>query len=86
MTPPAFVRIRDLTKSYGAARVLDGISLDIREGETRCIIGPSGSGKSTLLRCINALTDFDGGALVRFDDGLLWWLDEYHVLTYERIL
>ena len=29
---------------------------------------------------------FDAGALVRFDDGLLWWLDEYHVLTYERIL
>lgn len=29
---------------------------------------------------------FDAGALVRFDDGLLWWLDEYRVLTYERIL
>ena len=29
---------------------------------------------------------FDSGALVRFDDGLLWWLDEYRVLTYERIL
>ena len=29
---------------------------------------------------------FDSGALVRFDDGLLWWHVEYHVLTYERIL
>ncbi len=64
MTSPAFIRIRDLTKSYGANRVLDGITLDIREGETRCIIGPSGSGKSTLLRCLNALTGFDSGALV----------------------
>lgn len=45
MTSPAFVRIRNLTKSYGANRVLDGIDLDIREGETRCIIGPSGSGR-----------------------------------------
>jgi len=64
VTSPAFVRIRNLTKNYGPNRVLDGIDLDIREGETRCIIGPSGSGKSTLLRCINALTGFDGGALV----------------------
>ncbi|MDC9826246.1 amino acid ABC transporter ATP-binding protein [Devosia sp. ZB163] len=64
MTSPAFIRIRDLTKSYGSNRVLDAITLDIREGETRCIIGPSGSGKSTLLRCLNALTGFDSGALV----------------------
>lgn len=74
-TPPALIRIRNLTKYFGANRVLDDVSLDIGQGEVRCIIGPSGSGKSTLLRCLNALTDFDGGALV---------LDETRVGYAER--
>jgi polar amino acid transport system ATP-binding protein len=61
---PALIRVRNLVKLYGDNRVLDGVSLDIKQGETRCIIGPSGSGKSTLLRCLNALTGFDSGAIV----------------------
>lgn len=60
----ALIRVRNVTKAYGANRVLDGVNLDVRQGEVRCIIGPSGSGKSTLLRCLNALTDFDSGAVV----------------------
>ncbi len=72
---PALIRVRGLTKSYGANRVLDGVSLDVRQGEVRCIIGPSGSGKSTLLRCLNALTEFDSGAVV---------LDETRVGYSER--
>ncbi len=61
---PAIVRVRDLRKHYGSTRVLDGVSLDVHRGEVLCVIGPSGSGKSTLLRCLNALTPFDGGAIV----------------------
>lgn len=61
---PALIRVRRLGKSFGAHRVLDGVDLDVRAGEVRCIIGPSGSGKSTLLRCLNALADFDEGAIV----------------------
>ncbi len=61
---PALIRVRNVSKNYGANRVLDGVNLDVRQGEVRCIIGPSGSGKSTLLRCLNALTDFDSGAVV----------------------
>lgn len=64
IAPPALVRIRALSKSYGQNRILDTVSLDIHAGEVRCLIGPSGSGKSTLLRCINALTEFDEGAVV----------------------
>jgi polar amino acid transport system ATP-binding protein len=63
-TDGIFLRIRDLTKRYGKSTVLDGVSLNVSAGETRCIIGASGSGKSSLLRCINALNDFDSGTIV----------------------
>ncbi len=50
----ALIRVRSVSKFYGGAKVLDEVSMDVRSGEVRCIIGPSGSGKSTLLRCLNA--------------------------------
>jgi polar amino acid transport system ATP-binding protein len=58
------IRLRDVRKTFGAATVLDGISMDVRKGEVICIIGPSGAGKSTLLRCINALVPVDSGSIV----------------------
>jgi polar amino acid transport system ATP-binding protein len=58
------VSVRDVHKSFGDVEVLKGVSLDVRTGETICIIGPSGSGKSTLLRCINALVDVDAGSIL----------------------
>ena len=41
--------------SFGAARVLDGIDLELRRGEFVCVVGPSGSGKTTLLRLLSGL-------------------------------
>jgi polar amino acid transport system ATP-binding protein len=55
------VRVRGLRKSFGSHRVLDGIDLDVREGEVTVLLGPSGSGKSTLLRCVNHLEKPDSG-------------------------
>jgi polar amino acid transport system ATP-binding protein len=55
------VRVRGLRKSFGQHRVLDGIDLDVHEGEVTVMLGPSGSGKSTLLRCINHLEKPDAG-------------------------
>jgi polar amino acid transport system ATP-binding protein len=55
------IAIRDLSKSFGSNLVLDGISLDVAQGEVVCVIGASGSGKSTLLRCINGLETYDAG-------------------------
>jgi len=63
VTPPgdAVVEIRGLRKSFGTLEVLRGIDLSVRRHEVVSIIGPSGSGKSTLLRCVNRLTEPDGG-------------------------
>jgi polar amino acid transport system ATP-binding protein len=49
------IRAVGLVKRYGDHTVLDGVDLEISEGEVVCVIGPSGSGKSTLLRCLNLL-------------------------------
>ncbi|WP_169811794.1 amino acid ABC transporter ATP-binding protein [Nocardia sienata] len=57
------VRADRVCKSFGALRVLEGISLDVRHGQVMCLIGPSGSGKSTFLRCINHLEQVDAGRL-----------------------
>ncbi len=57
------VSLRDVRKSFGSLLVLDGVSLDVAQGEVACIIGPSGSGKSTILRCINALVPIDSGSI-----------------------
>lgn len=48
--------IKDLHKEYGrATKALQGINLEIKQGQFVVLLGPSGAGKSTLLRCINGL-------------------------------
>lgn len=59
-----FVRIDDLTKSYGLTRALDHCSLGFPDGQFTAIIGRSGSGKSTLLKMIAALEKPDSGTVV----------------------
>ena len=49
------IKIQNLHKSFGNNPVLQGIDLEISQGEVVVIIGLSGSGKSTLLRCLNYL-------------------------------
>ncbi|WP_022666318.1 amino acid ABC transporter ATP-binding protein [Desulfospira joergensenii] len=55
------IQVKNISKSFGQTRVLDGISLSIDKGEILAIIGPSGSGKSTLIRCLNGLEKVDSG-------------------------
>ena len=57
------LQIKNLRKTYDGQVVLDGIDLDVRQGEVIVIVGPSGCGKSTLLRCINALEEIQGGSI-----------------------
>ncbi len=57
------IAIRGLTKVFGDKVVLDGIDLDIGEGESMLVIGGSGSGKSVLLKCILGLLHPDAGSI-----------------------
>ncbi len=57
------IQVADLQKYFGAKKVLNGITCDIKENEVVCVIGPSGSGKSTFLRCLNALESAQGGTI-----------------------
>ena len=61
------IRIWEVRKSFGARVVLDGVTLEVGEGETVAIIGFSGSGKSVLLKTIVGLLKPDSGAV--FVDG-----------------
>jgi putative spermidine/putrescine transport system ATP-binding protein len=61
------IAVRDLVKSYGATRVLDAVSLDVRAGEFMTLLGPSGSGKTTLLMAIAGFVGPESGS-IRFGD------------------
>jgi multiple sugar transport system ATP-binding protein len=55
------VQIRDVRKAFGATSVLEGVSVDIADGEFVVLVGPSGCGKSTLLRMVAGLETITSG-------------------------
>ncbi|OAF14984.1 ABC transporter [Bradyrhizobium centrolobii] len=61
------IRIENLTRTFGAVRAVDDISLVIEHGELFTLLGPSGCGKTTLLRMIAGFVDVESGS-ISFND------------------
>lgn len=59
----ANVTIDNVIKRYGAAQVMHGVSVDIKDGEFVVLVGPSGCGKSTLLRMLAGLEEISEGTI-----------------------
>ena len=59
----AAVSIVDVVKHFGALKALDGVSLEIAEGEFFGLLGPNGAGKTTLISTLAGLVRADSGRL-----------------------
>jgi len=64
VTARAKIEVRDLSVYHSDRKVLDGVSMDVLEGEILAVIGPAGAGKTTLLQCINRMSDMVPGMRV----------------------
>ena len=58
------ISLQALTKLYGDKRAVDGVDLEVADGEVCVLIGPSGSGKTTLLRMVNRLVKPSSGRVL----------------------
>ena len=61
MTQRTAVEVEGLVKRYGSTAVVDGVTFDIREGETFALLGPNGAGKSTTIEILEGYRDRSGG-------------------------
>ena len=59
----AAVSVRQVAKAFGSVQALDGVSLEIAEGEFFGLLGPNGAGKTTLISCLAGLVRPDSGAI-----------------------
>ncbi len=57
------INIKNLKKSFGSLKVLDGVNLNIKLGENLAVLGKSGSGKSVLIKIISGLLKPDEGTV-----------------------
>lgn len=74
----ALIEIRNLAKSFGSVKAVDGVDLDIHAGEFLTLLGPSGSGKTTVLRMIAGFETPDSGSIT------LNGVDITYLPPYER--
>jgi branched-chain amino acid transport system ATP-binding protein len=61
--------VEGVEAGYGAVRVLHGVSMEVREGETVALLGTNGNGKSTLIKCIMGMVRPQAGSIVLETDG-----------------
>jgi len=76
----SLLTVGDLDAGYGDLQVLDGIDLDVNDGEYVAIVGPNGAGKSTVMKSVFGLTDHMGGD-IRFGDEEISGLRPDQIIT-----
>lgn len=64
MSASPYVQLLDLAKHFGNVKALDGLTLDIAQGELVALLGPSGCGKTTALRSLAGLQELDRGQII----------------------
>jgi branched-chain amino acid transport system ATP-binding protein len=76
----ALLEVRGLVKRFGGLNAVDGVDLDVNEGEILSVIGPNGAGKTTLFNVVTGLYVADGGS-IHFDGHNLVGLQPHHICT-----
>src|ERR1700744_808438 len=73
------VSVENVSKNYGSLKAVDGLSLELRRGETVALLGPNGAGKSTSLDMLLALRKPTGGTIRMFGE------DPYHAVKSGQV-
>ncbi|RZI47761.1 amino acid ABC transporter ATP-binding protein [Rickettsiales endosymbiont of Peranema trichophorum] len=79
------LKISGISKSFGAVKVLNNLSLIVQEGDVLGLAGPSGCGKSTLLRCIQGLEPVDEGS-IECDVGTAFMFQDFQLFPHMNVL
>lgn len=77
------VRLKNIKKSFGSAKILENVNLNIKKGETAVILGKSGTGKSVILQCIIGLIQPDSGTIEVFGKDISS-LDDKNFLEFRK--
>lgn len=83
--PPIVIEVRDLVTHYGPRQILNGINVDIVQGEIMVIMGGSGSGKSTFLRHLMALQMPTSGTIKILNEDV-WGLSQKDLFALRKKL
>ncbi|MBM9501868.1 ABC transporter ATP-binding protein [Leptospira sp. 201903071] len=67
---PLAIELKNIHKSFGSRKILSGLDLQVRKGETVVIVGPSGTGKSVTLKHITGLLEPDAGECYIFGESI----------------
>lgn len=62
-TPPMFIRIEEVKKSFGGVAALKSVSFEVRAGAVHGLVGANGAGKSTIIRCLAGIEHPDAGSI-----------------------
>jgi len=73
MSAEVILEVRDLAKSFGGVRAVDGVSFSLKRNELMGVIGPNGSGKTTLVNLLSGFVKPDAGRIVYQGQDITGW-------------